>query len=201
MYRDFLKPLFDFIGALLLLPVFLLVVVVFAPIIWLTDHGPVFYNAPRMGKDCRQFKMIKLRTMYVNASDLRNADGSTYNADSDPRVTPIGRYLRKTSLDELPQILNVLFGCMSFVGPRPTLVVPEWQSILLEGDLRQRFSVRPGITGYAQAYFRNSIPQEQKFHWDAFYARHLSLLLDMKIIYKTFFSVIGRKNINSTTNS
>ena len=80
-------------------------------------------------------------------------------------------------------------------------VLSEWQSSLPEGDLRQRFSVRPGITGYAQANFRNSITQEQKFHWDAFYATHQSLLLDMKIIYKTIFSVIARKNINSTTNS
>lgn len=201
MYRNYLKPLFDFIGALLLLPIVLLVVLVFAPIIWLTDRGPVFYNAPRMGKDCRQFKMFKLRSMYVNAPDRRNPDGSTYNADNDSRVTPIGCFLRKTSLDEVPQIINVLLGQMSFVGPRPTLVMSEWQFNLIEGDLRQRFSVRPGITGYAQANFRNSIPQEQKFHWDALYANHQSLLLDMKIIYKTLLSVIERKNINSATNS
>ena len=121
MYRNYLKPLFDFIGALLLLPVVLLVVAVCAPLIWLTDGGPVIYKASRTGQWCRQFKMFKLRTMYANAPDIRNADGSTYNADNDSRVTPIGRFLRKTSLDEVPQIINVILGQMSFVGPRPTM--------------------------------------------------------------------------------
>lgn len=198
MYRNYLKPLFDFIGALLLLPVVLLVVAVCAPLIWLTDGGPVIYMASRTGQWCRQFKMFKLRTMYANAPDIRNADGSTYNADNDSRVTPIGRFLRKTSLDEVPQIINVILGQMSFVGPRPTMGRDDIDYHQLDGDFKNRFSVKPGITGYSQAYFRNSIPQDQKFHWDAYYARNVGLLLDMKIICETLFSVIGRKNINST---
>ena len=197
MYRNYLKPLFDFIGALLLLPIVLLVVLVFAPIIWLTDRGPVFYNAPRMGKWHREFKMYKLRSMYVNAPDRRNADGSTYSADDDARLTPIGHFLRRTSLDELPQLLNVLLGQMSFVGPRPTMGGDGLEYDEMEGDLKHRYDVKPGITGYAQAYFRNSIPQWQKFHWDAFYARNVSFLLDAKILVRTFLSVIERKNINN----
>ena len=200
MYRNYLKPLFDFIGALLLLPIVLLVVVVFAPIIWLTDGGPVIYMAPRTGQWCRQFKMLKLRTMYVNAPDLRNADGSTYNADNDSRVTPIGRFLRKTSLDEVPQIINVILGRMSFVGPRPTMGRNDINYDQLDGDFKNRFTVKPGITGYSQAYFRNSIPQDQKFHWDAYYANHVGLWLDAKILFRTVFSVIREKNINTQNN-
>ena len=197
MYRHVFKPLIDFLVALFLLPFVLLVIAFIGPIIWFTDHGPIFYNAPRKGFKCRQFKMFKLRSMYVNAPDLRNPDGSTYNADNDPRVTPIGRLLRKTSLDELPQLLNVLIGDMSLVGPRPTLSRQVKDYEQLEGDLKHRYDVKPGITGYAQAYFRNGIPQNQKFHWDAFYARHVSLTLDAKILFKTLTSVIREKNINN----
>ena len=197
MYKHIFKPLLDFLGALLLLPFLLLMVLFFAPIIWLSDHGPIFYNAQRTGQYCRQFRMFKLRSMYVNAPDLRNTDGSTYNASDDPRVTPIGRFLRKTSIDELPQLFNVLLGQMSFVGPRPTLGRDDIRFDRLEGDFQHRFTVKPGITGYAQAYFRNSIPQEQKFHWDAYYADHVGLLLDAKILLRTFFSVVREKNINS----
>lgn len=196
MYKTVFKPLTDFLGALILLPFVILVVFFFAPVIWLTDRGPIFYNAPRTGLYCRQFKMFKLRSMYVNAPDLRNTDGSTYNASDDPRVTPIGRFLRKTSIDELPQLLNVLLGQMSFVGPRPTLGHNDIHFEELEGDFKQRFKVKPGITGYAQAYFRNSIPQAEKFHWDAYYADHVGMLLDAKILFRTFFAVIREKNIN-----
>ena len=195
MYRNILKPLFDFCGALLLLPLVLLVVVVFGLVIWLTDRGPVFYNAPRTGLRCQQFNMFKLRSMYVNSPDLRNVDGSTYNAVDDLRVTPIGRFLRKSSLDEVPQILNVLLGQMSFIGPRPTMGRKDIRFEELEGDLKQRFTVKPGITGYAQAYFRNSIPQEQKFHWDAYYADHVTFLLDMKILIRTIFIVTRKEYI------
>ena len=196
MYRSFFKPLIDFCGALLMLPFVLLVIVIFAPIIWWTDKGPVFYNATRAGKDYKPFKMFKLRSMYVNSPDLKNPDGSTYNSDDDPRVTPIGRFLRKTSLDEFPQFLNVLLGDLSFIGPRPKLYRPEKYPNGLEGDLKKSFTVKPGITGYAQAYFRNSITQDEKFHWDAYYAENISFWMDVKIIFQTFYSVIARKNIN-----
>lgn len=197
MYKSFFKPLFDFCGALLMLPFVLLVIIIFGPIIYFTDRGPIFYNAPRTGLRCKHFKMFKLRSMYVNAPDIRNADGSTFNSDNDPRVTPVGRFLRKTSLDEFPQFLNVLTGDMSFVGPRPTLGKKQLNYEELEGDRKKRYMVKPGITGYAQAYYRNSITQEEKFHWDAFYADHVSLLMDVKVLFMTVYSVVGRKNINA----
>lgn len=197
MYQHFLKRIIDICIGLVALPFVLLVILCCAPFIWWTDKGPIFYNATRAGKGYKPFKMFKLRSMYVNSPDLKNPDGSTYNSDDDPRVTPIGRIMRKTSLDEFPQFLNVLIGDISFIGPRPKLYRPEKYPNGLEGDIKKSFSVKPGITGYAQAYYRNSITQEEKFHWDAYYAEHISFMLDMKIIFQTFYSVIGRKNINT----
>ena len=201
MYKHFFKRIIDIIGALILLPFVLLEIIILAPIIWLTDKGPVFYNANRAGKGYKPFKMFKLRSMYVNSPDLKNADGSTFNSDNDPRVTPIGRIMRKTSLDEFPQFLNILLGDMSFVGPRPKLYHAEKTLESFEGDKRKSYSVKPGVTGYAQAYYRNSITQDEKFHWDAYYADHISFWMDVKIIWQTVVSVIGRKNINTTYNS
>ena len=117
MYKHFFKRLVDIFISLSALPFVLLVIVFFAPIIYFTDRGPVFYNARRAGKDYKPFKMFKLRSMYVNSPDLKNPDGSTYNSDDDPRVTPVGRFMRKTSLDEFPQFLNVLKGDINFIGP------------------------------------------------------------------------------------
>lgn len=197
MYKHFFKRVIDIIGALCILPFVLLEIIILAPIIWLTDKGPVFYNANRAGKDYKPFKMFKLRSMYVNSPDLKNADGSTFNSDNDPRVTPIGRIMRKTSLDEFPQFLNVLTGDMSLIGPRPKL----WsKSPKLEemDEIRQKsYMVKPGITGYAQAYYRNSITNDEKFKWDAYYAENISFVMDVKVILKTIKSVLFRENINT----
>jgi lipopolysaccharide/colanic/teichoic acid biosynthesis glycosyltransferase len=197
MYIHFIKRVIDIIGALVLLPFVLLEIIILAPIIWFTDKGPVFYNAKRAGKGYKPFKMFKLRSMYVNSPDLKNPDGSTFNSDNDPRVTPIGRFLRKTSLDEVPQFLNVLTGDMSFIGPRPKLYEGEEVYNKFSEEYKNSFEVKPGVTGYAQAYYRNSITQDEKFHWDAYYADHISFWMDVKIIWQTVISVIARKNINT----
>ena len=197
MYKHFFKRLFDIIGALIILPFVLLEIIILAPFIWLTDRGPVFYNAYRAGKNYKPFKMFKLRSMYVNSPDLKNPDGSTWNSDNDPRVTPIGRIMRMTSLDEFPQFLNVLMGDMSFVGPRPKLYHKENTIESYSGDKRKSYSVKPGITGYTQAFFRNSITQDEKFKWDAYYADNVSLWMDVRILFQTVYSVIARKNINT----
>lgn len=197
MYVHFFKRLIDILIGLCALPFVVLVILMFGPIIYFTDKGPVFYNATRAGKDYKPFKMFKLRSMYVNSPDLKNLDGSTYNSDDDPRVTPIGRFLRKTSLDEFPQFLNVLIGDISFIGPRPKLWNAQRKMEDMDGDRKKSFMVKPGITGYAQAYFRNSITQDEKFHWDAYYAENISFLMDVKIIFKTIKSVLFRENINT----
>ena len=195
MYK-FFKRLIDILISLIALPFVLIAIAFLAPIIYFTDNGPVFYNAERRGKDGKVFKMYKLRSMYVNSPNLKNADGSTYNSANDPRVTKIGKLMRKTSLDEFPQFLNVLKGDMSLIGPRPTLATNPTPVSEMDEIRQKRYSVRPGITGYAQAYFRNSITQDEKFKHDAFYADNMSFVLDVKIIFATVFSVLGKNNIN-----
>lgn len=195
MYRSFFKRAFDIVGALAALPFVIIVVAVFGPIIYLTDRGPIFYNAPRVGKKFKEFKMFKLRSMKVNAPDLRNPDGSTFNSDNDPRVTRIGHFLRKTSLDEFPQFINVLTGDMSIIGPRP--IVPKNNYDDFTDFMVRRTMIRPGITGYSQAYFRNSIPRMEKYKNDAYYADNITLAFDVKILCKTVLSVLGNKNINT----
>ena len=197
MYKHFFKRVFDIIIGLCALPFVLLVIIICAPFIYFTDRGPVFYNATRAGKDYKPFKMFKLRSMYVNSPDLKNPDGSTFNSDNDPRVTPIGRIMRKTSLDEFPQFLNILLGDISFIGPRPKLYNPEKWKDGMPDFMEKSFKVNPGITGYAQAYFRNSITNDEKFKWDAYYAENISFMMDVKIIFKTVKSVLFRENINT----
>lgn len=194
MYRKFVKRTLDILVSLLALPFVLLVIILAAPFIYFSDRGPIFYNAQRVGKNGKPFTMLKLRSMKVNAPDIRNADGSTFNSENDPRVTKVGKFLRKTSLDEFPQFLNVLVGDMSLIGPRPNLVtVPFAQLSKLEQD---RLAIRPGITGYNQAYFRNSVEAEEKFKNDVYYVEHMSFVLDVKIIVQTVLSVVMRRNIN-----
>ena len=195
MYKNFVKRVFDIVLSLIALPFICLVIIVMAPIIYFDDNGPVFYNAPRLGKDGGIFKMFKFRSMKVNAPDIRNADGSTYNGDDDPRVTRVGRFMRKTSIDELPQILNVLIGDMSFIGPRAHLTTNYKGYDMLDEEQKRRISVRPGITGYNQAYFRNSTTAEQKFKNDLYYVDNLSFALDVKLLFKTVVSVLKRENI------
>lgn len=197
MYKRFFKRIIDIIIGLIALPFVILVVLCLAPFIYFTDRGPIFYNATRAGKDYKPFKMFKLRSMYVNAPDIRNADGSTFNSDNDPRVTPIGRIIRKTSLDEFPQFLNILIGNMSFIGPRPKLYNPQSYPNGLPEHMKKSYLVKPGVTGYAQAYYRNSITEDEKFHWDGYYADNISFMMDVKIIFKSMKSVLFRENINT----
>lgn len=194
MYKCFFKRFFDIIVSLVMLPFVGLVVLIFSFFIYLTDRGPIFYNASRCGMNGESFKMFKLRSMKVNAPVLKNADGSTYSGDDDPRVTKIGRIMRKLSIDELPQILNVLIGDMSFVGPRPHLITGNYDEF--DEIHKKRLTVRPGITGYSQAYFRNSITQEEKNRNDCYYVDHISFVFDVKILIQTILSVLGSKNIN-----
>ncbi len=193
MYRRYLKRIFDIFFSLVGFPFFVVLFIFIAPVIVFEDKGPVFYNAPRLGYKGKIFKMYKFRSMKINAPDLRNEDGTTYNSENDSRVTRVGRFLRKTSLDEIPQLLNVLIGDMSFVGPRPDL--PNADKELYRPGDEKKLDVRPGITGFNQAYYRNSSTLEQRFSGDVYYAEHVSFLLDIKIIVQTVKMVFNRKNI------
>ena len=193
MYKHFFKRFFDLLFALILLPIVLLTVVFTAPFIFLYDRGSIFYRAKRRGRNGTVIYMLKLRSMRVNAEEIRNSDGSVYTGRNDPRITPVGRILRRLSIDELPQILNVLKGDMSFIGPRPHLATTDYES--LDERRKKRLTVRPGITGYNQAYCRNSADMEQKIENDCYYAENLSLLLDIKIIFTTVQTVLTGKGV------
>lgn len=190
MYKHILKRVLDIILSLIGMPFLVLSFIVVAPIVYITDKGPIFYNAERIGQNGKLFKMYKYRSMYVNAPDIRLADGSTYNGEDDPRVTKIGKILRKTSVDEIPQVLNVFLGDMSVIGPRPDTPkgahrYPKEEKFFLQ--------VKPGITGYSQAYYRNTVDGKTKAEHDMYYAQNVSFFFDVKIFFKTIETVLLRK--------
>lgn len=193
---SFIKRLFDFIICLIALPFFIIIFIPVSIAIKLDDGGPIFYFDERLGKDNKKLIMYKFRSMKVNSPMLVNEDGSTYNSQEDPRVTKIGKFLRETSLDETPQILNVLKGEMSIIGPRASTYDAIGTFLPDEED---KMKVKPGITGYTQAYYRNSISTREKRLLDAWYANNVSFSLDMKIIFKTIVTVLKHENIYTNT--
>lgn len=177
MYRKYFKRILDLVFAIIALPLWFIILIIIGPIIYIQDKGPIFYNAPRLGKDGKIFKMYKFRSMKVNAPDIRNEDGSTFNSENDPRLTKIGKFIRKTSLDETPQLLNVIKGDMSFIGPRPDLpsAIKKYDNVT-----RTKLNVRPGITGYNQAYYRNSVTTNKKFLNDVYYVKKNNIFIGFK---------------------
>ena len=186
------KRLLDLFLCCIALPIALPLGAICALAVHLSSPGPVLFRQKRIGMNGRLFEMLKFRSMYVNAPDLRNSDGSTFNAAQDSRVTPAGRFLRKTSLDEIPQLINVLRGEMSFVGPRPDLP-DSIQHYRPEDHLR--LSVPPGITGLPQVRGRNTLPWQVRREMDTEYAETRSLWLDIRIILMTFPAVLLSRGI------
>lgn len=168
--------------AILAFPFWLILLLFIGPLVYHEDRGCILYKSPRLGKDGKVFYMYKFRSMKMNAQDIRNEDHSTFNGKADKRVTKIGRILRKTSIDETPQIINVLKNEMSWIGPRPDL--PDHIQYL-EGGERKKLAVLPGITGYNQAYFRNLVSWKERLKNDVYYVEHLSFWLDVRIFIKT----------------
>ena len=192
LYVRVVKRMLDIIISLLMMPFLLLFIVVFGLVIWLEDHGPVFYNAPRMGKDFKPFKMYKFRSMKVNAPDLVMEDGSTYNGADDPRMTRVGAFMRRASIDEFPQFLNVLKGDMSVIGPRPDL---ERETELYEGNGADKLLVRPGITGWAAVSGRNAIQWRDRLKLDVEYVHNVSFAFDVKVFFLTFKTIFSQEGI------
>lgn len=187
MYRKIIKPILDFslalIGFLVLSPIFLVVAVG----LYFANDGKLFFFQLRPGKDGKIFKIIKFKTM----NDKKDADGNLL-PDAD-RLTKVGSFVRKTSLDEIPQLLNVIKGDMSLIGPRPLL--PSYLELYNDFQ-RRRNEVKPGITGWAQVNGRNSISWEKKFEYDVWYVDNISFLLDCKILIMTVFKVFKSEGIN-----
>lgn len=187
MYKNFIKRFLDvllsFLGLLLLSPVFLAVTIG----LFIANDGKPFFVQNRPGKNGVIFKIIKFKTM----NDKKNSEGNLLS-DSE-RLTTIGSLVRKTSIDEIPQLINVLLGDMSLIGPRPLL---EEYLLLYNAFQKQRHDVRPGITGWAQVNGRNAISWEQKFEYDVWYVTHLSFILDLKIIFMTIKKVFAGEGIS-----
>ena len=190
MYKKIIKRFLDFIialiGLVLILPLFILVIVG----LFFANQGKPFFLQLRPGKNEKTFKIIKFKTM----NDKKDSDGNLLSDEY--RLTKIGAFVRKTSLDEIPQLLNVLKGNMSLIGPRPLL--PEYLPLYNESQ-RRRHEVKPGITGWAQVNGRNAISWTQKFEYDVWYVEHLSLLLDFKILFLTIKKVIIKEGVNFNT--
>ena len=189
---EYIKRMLDIIIGIISLPFLGAVTIVVGIAIKVDDGGPVFYKSRRIGKDSKIFSMLKYRSMIVDAPNWTNKDGSSYNAADDDRVTRVGKFIRKTSIDELPQFWNILIGDMSFIGPRASgaLALDNYQP-----DEIAKMKVRPGLTGYTQAYFRNNLSVREKRLKDAWYAEHMTFWLDVKIFFKTFETVFMRENV------
>ncbi|WP_404811709.1 sugar transferase [Capnocytophaga canimorsus] len=187
MYKTFIKPIVDFslalIGFLLLSPVFIIVTIG----LFFANQGKLFFFQLRPGKDGKIFKIIKFKTM----NDKKDEHGNLL-PDAD-RLTKVGSFVRKTSLDEIPQLLNVIKGDMSLIGPRPLL--PQYLELYNDFQ-RRRNEVKPGITGWAQVNGRNSISWEKKFEYDVWYVDHISFALDFKILWLTVLKVLKSEGIN-----
>lgn len=184
----------DLLIALLALAVLSPVLLLCALLVRRSSPGPILFRQRRLGLLGRPFWLLKFRTMLDNAPELRNPDGSAYTGDDDPRLTRVGRWLRQTSLDELPQLFNVIRGDMSLVGPRPDQI--DQLRFYTEAE-RRKLNTRPGITGLAQISGRNSISWERRKALDVAYVDQRSPWLDLRILLKTIPYVLLRKDINA----
>ena len=188
IYSKYLKRFLDFLIALIVLILFFWLIALIGLAILITDGRPVVFTQNRVGQYGKPFKIYKFRTMVKNAESI----GPKATKSGDPRITPIGQILRKTSLDELAQLFNILKGDMSLVGFRPG--VPENYE---QADYKSGiFNVKPGITGYAQVNGRSSLTLEQKRAWEIKYVKDISLITDFKIIISTILVVLTKKGTN-----
>ena len=188
MYKLLLKGWLDFIVALSVLIILLPLILFVVLFLCFLNNGNIFFTQERPGKNGRIFKVVKFRTM----NDKKDSDGKLLSDRE--RLTGIGKFIRSSSIDELPQLINVIKGDMSLIGPRPLL--PKYLP-LYNVRQKRRHLVKPGITGWAQVNGRNSVSWEEKFEMDVWYVEHQSFLLDMKIILMTVIKIITRDGINA----
>jgi len=192
LYENFIKrgldSILSLIGLLLLSPILVIVITLLA----IANQGKPFFFQSRPGKNEKLFKIVKFKTM----NNTKDSNGNLL-PDAE-RMTKIGTFVRKTSLDELPQLINVLKGDMSLIGPRPLL--PEYLP-LYSNEQKKRHAIKPGITGWAQVHGRNAISWESKFALDVYYVEHLSFWLDVKVLFLTIKKVLVREGVSSTTST
>ncbi len=198
MYQAFVKRISDIVfsalGLLVLSPLFLLIAI----LVRCTSKGPVIFRQERLGRDAKVFRICKFRTM---ADNSEHTGSGVYSDRNDSRVTKVGRVLRATSLDELPQLWNILCGDMSFIGPRPPLTYHPWTIDRYSEEQLRMFRVRPGITGWAQVHGRRELEWHERLRLNVWYADHVSFALDLKIIFLTvgvLFTGKGNENKGAT---
>ncbi|GFZ85313.1 sugar transferase [Aquaticitalea lipolytica] len=191
-YKNILKPIFDFVIAIISLiissPIFITLIIILV----IVNNGKPFFFQKRAGKNGKTFSIIKIKTM----NDKKDIHGKLLPFNE--RVTKIGAFIRKYSLDEIPQLINIIKGDMSLIGPRP--LHPEYLPLYNKVQAR-RHEVMPGITGWAQVNGRNTISWEQKFNHDVWYVDNQSFVLDIKILFLTFYKVIKKKDINNSVSA
>ncbi len=195
MYRMFLKRFLDVVFSFLLISIFLLPMLIIGILVKIDSKGPALFKQQRLGKDGKVFSMYKFRSMQLNAE---HTGSGVYSGKGDSRVTRVGRILRATSLDELPQFFNILLGDMSFIGPRPPLTYHPWPLEKYSAEQRRMFEVRPGITGWAQVNGRKGVEWNKRIQLNVWYVDHRSFLLDVKILFMTVFKVLSNAdNVNT----
>lgn len=189
-FKRILGLIFSLVGFIILIPIFLIISI----LIKLTSKGPIFFKQERIGRNGKVFNMYKFRTMIVNAENI--GDGIRVRSKNDPRITKIGKILRRTSLDELPQLINVIKGDMSLVGPRPPVTYHPYNGYNnYPENAKKRFIVRPGLTGLSQIKYRNGVSWDKRIEIDVRYTENISFLEDIKIILTTIKIVFKPVNI------
>lgn len=195
MYQ-YIKRAMDIIFSSILLILGAIPMIIVALLVKLDSKGPALFKQERLGVDGKVFKIYKFRSMIV---DAEHQGSGVYSGKGDSRVTRIGRILRATSIDELPQLINILKGEMSFIGPRPALTYHPWPYEEYTTQQKKMFAVRPGITGWAQVNGRKEVEWPRRIELNVWYVEHMSFGLDMKIFFQTIFKVItNADNVNST---
>lgn len=196
MYQKIGKRIIDimisFIGLIITSPILLIATIA----IKLESKGPVLFKQKRLGYKGQEFEILKFRSMVVGAE---HTGSGVYSGKTDARVTKVGKFIRATSIDELPQFVNILRGDMSLIGPRPPLTYHPWELSEYTDEQRKMFNVRPGVTGYAQINGRKEVEWNRRIELNVWYVEHVSVKLDLMIIFKTIFKVLKNEdNVNST---
>lgn len=191
--RLFIKRIFDFFGSLIGIIILLPLLLIISIIIKINSKGPVLFKQKRLGENGKLFNIFKFRTMVIGAE--KKGNGIFVKTEDDNRITTIGKFLRAASLDELPQLLNVIKGDMSLVGPRPPLLYHPYEYGNYSSVQKERFKMKPGITGLAQVKVRNSVPWDKRIILDVEYVDNFSICLDFKIILLTIKSILFKESI------
>ena len=195
MYRKFGKRIIDTVLSLIVVIVLSPLLLIISLIIKISSPGPILFKQQRLGLHGKEFTIYKFRSMTVGAE---HTGSGVYSGKDDPRVTAVGKFIRKTSIDELPQCMNVIKGDMAIVGPRPPLTYHPWPIEQYTEEQFHMFDVRPGITGWAQVHGRKSVEWHERIKMNVWYAQHVSLALDIQILFMTVFKVLRNEDNENT---